>query len=74
MAPPSHLTAEQTPIWFPSCLQEFEINAGGEVKYTFHALCILYSPIFYESNKNGLDVVSTNELSSFALEMFREMS
>jgi len=74
MAPPGHLTAERTPIQFPRCLQEFEINADGWVKSASHELCIPYSAIFDEPNKNSRDVVFTNEeLSSFALRMFRQM-
>lgn len=74
MAPPSHLKEELRPILFPSCVQEFEINVDGEVKSESHELCIPYCAIFDEPNKNAPDVVFTiEELSSFALAMFREM-
>lgn len=74
LAPPIHLMAQQTPIRLPSRLQEFDIDADGVVKSTSNELCIPYSAIFDEPNKNAPDVVFTDEeLSSFALRMFDEM-
>ena len=66
-----------TPIALPRRVQLFNIDANGVVTSTSPEpeLRIPYSSLFDEPNENAQDVVFTNdELSSFALRMFRLMN